>query len=916
MRALIILCLLGCTALATAFSEIRTATLPNGISYYIWPAGKAERACLQLVLPIGSVHEEEHERGLAHLVEHLMFRGTASYSQAAIMEFLSSIHAQIGPDANAYTRFDHTVYILEVPATDLSAIATGLKIIRGWITDATLKHRDIEEERSIVLEEWRAQLGQEAQIFEDNLQLIFADSRYAKRLPIGLPEVISSASPNTIRQFYNRWYLNAPAAIIVTGAVDGDAVEELICSQFSSLSQMRSWEHVPSFPIPSQSGIRAKILSNPSSPDNYLQVLVTQENNTVDSPASPHRSLLHALYYTLLQQRLDSLKETEVAIVSNYYPIELTNNTTTHCIEVAFRQGDFLWVTDQLASILNRLFVEGFIEQELQYAKEILRLAFSMSQATGEDFDPRQLAQLCQQNFLKKGLLPDSLSFSEMLLMLEELALEDLNRFSSEIDYVHHGLILGMLNNSAEEELPTLETLQTVWNSPLSELSLSTGSAIPSNLQLMATPPACGMVMATSMQEPLGLLTWHLSNGMRVHLLPKPHSLYLTLWGVANGGLMDLPSDQLLAGRLASETLAQSGIGPYSPQELDRRLGTLYVDLTRSITPLSRHLSGSCSAATIEQFFQMIHLTFTEQQIRHEAFEQTRSNQLREVAHVWLNPHAIFEMKSLEINYANHPLFMMPSAKELRDIQYDDVARICIQAFSNPKPFDLFFVGDVEVGLFSQLIERYLATIPKFDRKHTPVRELNLSFSPQVKIERIIAGNDPESQVQFTFPVALTQSSPEDLATAYLVADLIGSRIQDLIRNRLSATYSVSSQLTFIYPDLNSGRLVIRFTCHPEDAEILSLITLRALGQLSLQGPLETEVELHKQQALRQLRRSEMRNEFWSAALGRHAEFGWDLQALTNPSTLYLAITIDSARAMITQMLPLDRYTLMMSFPK
>ena len=165
---------------------VRTGVLPNGLTYYIRKNVKPEkRVELRLAVNTGSVQEDDDQLGLAHLVEHLCFKGTKSFPKADLIHYLQSVGASFGPDINAYTAFDETVYMLSLPTDVPTTLANGLKIMREWAHDVNFDPADIDTECGVVVEEWRLGRGAGQRMRDKFHPVVFKDSKYAKRLPIG-----------------------------------------------------------------------------------------------------------------------------------------------------------------------------------------------------------------------------------------------------------------------------------------------------------------------------------------------------------------------------------------------------------------------------------------------------------------------------------------------------------------------------------------------------------------------------------------------------------------------------------------------------------------------------------------------------------------------------------------------------------
>ncbi|MEI8313750.1 MAG: pitrilysin family protein [Verrucomicrobiota bacterium] len=215
---------------------VRTGQLPNGLTYFIRKNAKPEkRVELRLAVNAGSVQEDDDQLGLAHLVEHMCFKGTKSFPKADLLHYLQSVGAGFGPDINAYTGFDETVYQLSLPSDVPETLNNGLKIMREWAHDVNFDPADIDLERGVVVEEWRLGRGATQRMRDKSVPIMFRGSKYARRLPIGTKESIEGMSHETIKRCYREWYRPDQMAMIVVGDVDPDQMEQTIRTQFGSL---------------------------------------------------------------------------------------------------------------------------------------------------------------------------------------------------------------------------------------------------------------------------------------------------------------------------------------------------------------------------------------------------------------------------------------------------------------------------------------------------------------------------------------------------------------------------------------------------------------------------------------------------------------------------------------------------------
>jgi len=215
---------------------VRSGQLDNGIQYYIQKNAKPEnRAELRLALKAGATSEDDDQRGIAHFVEHMAFNGTKNFKKNELVDYLESVGSKFGPDLNAYTSFDETVYMLQARTDTLSYLEKGLLILEDWAGAITFEDEEIDKERGVVESEWRSGLGPDQRMFYKYLPIVYKGSRYAERLPIGDPKTINTVPYETVRRFYKDWYRPDLMAVVVVGDVDVDLVEKEIKARFSKI---------------------------------------------------------------------------------------------------------------------------------------------------------------------------------------------------------------------------------------------------------------------------------------------------------------------------------------------------------------------------------------------------------------------------------------------------------------------------------------------------------------------------------------------------------------------------------------------------------------------------------------------------------------------------------------------------------
>ena len=223
-------------------ADMTVGQLDNGLRYYIVendaPGGQVE---LLLAVDAGSAQQPVPDSGNAHFLEHMMFNGTEDYPVNELDAVLRGLGVEIGPDLNAYTSFDETVYQLSMPTVDENNVELGLRVLAQWAAAATIDQADVEAERGVVREEHRLRNESGgAEINERLFEYYTQNSGYENHLPIGSPEEILATDAEELRAFYDDWYRPDNMAIIAVGDVDTASVERLIKQELAGVTDRGS----------------------------------------------------------------------------------------------------------------------------------------------------------------------------------------------------------------------------------------------------------------------------------------------------------------------------------------------------------------------------------------------------------------------------------------------------------------------------------------------------------------------------------------------------------------------------------------------------------------------------------------------------------------------------------------------------
>ena len=291
--------------------SIKVGKLSNGLTYYIRKNTRPEKkAELRLVVNAGSILEDDDQQGLAHFTEHMAFNGSKNFKKNDIVSFLQSIGVEFGADLNAYTSFDETVYILPIPTDKKEIVDKGFQILEDWASTVAFENEEVDKERGVVLEESRIGKGADDRMSKITYPKIFADSRYAKRLPIGQEDILKNFKYDVIKRFYKDWYRPDLMAVLVVGDVDVAETEQLIKKHFEHLKSPATPRPRTYAEIPERKKSEGVIATDKEATNPILQIYYSNTKEKEETTLADYRnSMVRRLFTSMLSQRLQELTQ-------------------------------------------------------------------------------------------------------------------------------------------------------------------------------------------------------------------------------------------------------------------------------------------------------------------------------------------------------------------------------------------------------------------------------------------------------------------------------------------------------------------------------------------------------------------------------------------------------------------------------
>ncbi len=897
---------------------VRTGTLPNGLTFFIRRNTQPEkRAALRLVVKAGSIDEADDQRGLAHLLEHMAFNGSAHFKSGELVSYLESIGSRFGPDVNAYTSFDETVYMLEVPTDREGILERGLDALGDFAGGISLDSTEIDRERGVVVEEWRGRQGAATRMEAVQMQALFGASRYVDRLPIGLPEVLKSFPAERLRDFYRDFYRADRIAVVVVGDFDPAAMETLVRRHFGALPTAPSAPRAI-YPVPLDPGTRYVAVSDREAQGSSVTVVYKRPGSLVRTAAEYRASVVRSLAYSMINARFAELARVPEApfLRASAGESSLGRDVDTFSVSARVDEGRIERGLDALGQELARLRQHGFGAAELERARKDLLAGYERAYNERDKAQTGGLATELVRHVLYEEPAPGIDRELELVrTFLPGITTTEVSALVRTLITDERRVVIAAFPEKAGVRAATDASLRE---------ALSAGAAAPvepwrdeiAGRELLAMRPTPGTIRARREIGELGVTVLTLSNGVEVWLKPTDfRNDQIAFTAYARGGTSLAPEADYLDASLSASLVGVAGVGGFTPIDLDKLLAGRIANAAPFITTFTHGISGGSTPRDLETALQLVYLHFTAPNREGAAFTLLARRLEASLANQAQSPGAAFGESVRRLNTLDH--------YSVRPIRPEDVSRLRGERmsayydarFTNAADFTFFVVGAFTVDGIAPLVETYLASLPSKGRAEAQARDLHFQFPPAIARETVRKGQEPRSQTAITFfsDPGLDELESHRLRAATTVLQM---RLRDVLREELSGTYSVSVTHADTAPFPGYGTTTVQFGSSPENAERLTNVVLAEVERLRREGPAVADVQAVKETEKREIETALRQNGYWLNSLQATHMLGRDPLRILQRLERAESLTRDNIHDAVRKYFPPDRYTVVTLMPE
>jgi zinc protease len=899
-------------------SSVTSGSLNNGLRFFIKANRRPEkRAELRLVVNAGSVLEDDNQAGLAHFTEHMAFNGTTHFKKQELVRYLESIGMAFGPEVNAYTNFDETVYMLTVPTDAADALDKAFLILQDWAKGILFEDEAISVERGVVIEEWRLGRGADARIQDKQFPVLFAGSRYADRLPIGRREVLESFKPGILKKFYRDWYRPDLMAVIAVGDFEKRAVESAIRFRFKDLAAPPDPRPRNVFEIPDHAGTRFSIVSDPEATGSEIGVYYKNGLYPEKTVSDYRRTLVENIYDAMMNQRL--FEQTRRPDPPFVYALSgkgrIVRSKGVYYLGAGVKDNGIPAGLEALLTEAERVRRFGFTPGEFERAKSDMLRSMERAVAETDKTESSGLASELVRHFLVGEPDPGPAWELEMMkALLPGVGLDVINSLPGEWMPDANRVVLIGLPEKAGVRKPSEAELASVFGKVRSKTMEPYHDDVLDR-PLAPVPPAPGRIASVKTDPAIGTTEWTLSNGVRVVLKPtdfKNDEIRFTSF--SPGGNSLVTDANAIAAATAASVVKEGGAGAFTNIQLDKKLTGKVVRVSPTIGMLTEGISGSASPRDVESMFQLIYLTLTAPRRDTSAFRSYQERMKGMLENRSKQPETAF-FDTLQVLLASHHRRARPwSLSLLNEMNLDSSLAIYRDRFSDAGDFTFFFAGNFRPDSIRPLVETWLGGLSSQGRKES-WKDIGIR-PPRGVIEKIVrSGIESKSRVALIF-TGRWNWSPEANHRFESMAGFLRIRLREVLREDLGGTYGVSVTPSVTLFPVAEYSLSITFGCSPDRAEELTQTVFRQIETLKKKGPEPADLAKVKEIQRRDYETDMKQNGYWLDALWSAAFTGQNPEQILKIPDRIAGLTTDDVRKTADAVFDLNNYVKVILLPE
>ncbi|MBO5720085.1 MAG: insulinase family protein [Bacteroidales bacterium] len=861
--------------------NVKYGVLENGLTYILRHNEESKnRANFYIAQKVGSVLEEDNQRGLAHFLEHMAFNGSEHFPGKSMINYLEKNGVKFGNDLNAYTSFDQTVYNIDNVPTDRENIVDScLYILYDWSAAISLEHEEIDNERGVILEEWRTRNTAPLRLYEATAKVLFKGTKYPNRMPIGTMEVVQNFSYDTLKDYYKKWYRPDLQGIIIVGDIDVEAVEAKIKEIWANrkLDENRAervWQSIPDNETPLVSIATDK-------ETNRTEVSIYSKHKSLDRNIKATMLGVEDVYiksvvgYVFSQRLTEICQKPGVSILdARCVDGKMLADKDAFMVDAVAKEGESFEAIKLLATEIERFQRYGITEGEYDRAKANI---ISMFEREYNERDKVQNSKYVKEylNFFLNGgsIMGIEKDFEAIKSVASKISADDINNYIKTIITDKNRVVIVEGIEKEGIKYPTEEEVLAAIND-IDNATIEPYKDDMSGKELISKEIIPGKVVKESVDKKLGTKTWTLSNGAKVVLKNTNYKKdQIMVNGVSKGGayLYDNDINDVYNTLLFEDIISLSKVGGFTKNEIGKLLAGKRANASLGLGNKSESVRGVSSVKDIETFLQMIYLLMTDISKDDEAYSAWMDAAKEELKNKDANPkNAVADSLTIAI-YKGNPRRMSIDIEDLNRVSYDRIIEIWKERYSNAGDFTFNFVGNIDEDVIKPLIEKYIASLPS-SKKREKFADDKYGMRHEEYINRF---ERPMENIVGTVNggfIGKTKCSTKNMMMLSIFEQVMDMVYTATIREEEGGTYGVGTKASISIQ--NEWFFRFGFDTNVESMDRLKERAIKEMFNVVNHGVEQEKFDRVKKYMLKKANDDVKRNSFWVTQLNEKAVYG------------------------------------------
>ena len=874
-------------AMPTPFDpNVRRGKLENGLTYYIRHNEKpAQRANFYIAQKVGSILEEEDQRGLAHFLEHMAFNGTVNFPGKALLNYMEHNGVKFGENVNAWTSIEQTVYMLtNVPTNNMGLVDSCILILHDWSSFIALEGEEIDKERGVILEEMRQGQGAQMRIYQKMLPEIYPNSPYGHRLPIGTEEVVANFDHEALRAYYHKWYRPDLQGIIIIGDIDVNVVESHLKSIFEDIPAPIDPAERTRFEVADNAEPIVSICTDREETNYSLSVYFKHDvmpNEAKGDISYWMKGYIDQLVATMYNNRMEELTQKAnppFIFGYGYYGTFFISDTKDAWTSLAYAKDK-----DGIDEAMNAIVAENKRMQQYGFtASEFERAKADLQKRIENQYDERDKQETNRYFYpiLNHFLTNEPLMGIEneyMLLsqILPSLPVEAINAYAKELIREDNIVITLTAPEKEGEVLPTKEELLAMFEAA-NKVEVTPYVETVSDEPLIAVLPVKGAIESKEVDETFETVVLTLKNGVKVIYKPtnfKDDEVVMSVYSFGGYSAMDQSDPYTLQEINSLVTLG--GVGNFSAIDLPKVLAGKKASVHPYISNITEGMSGNCSARDLETMLQLTYLYFTSPRSDDEAFQSYITRTKSMVANIESDPNTAFRDNLMFALYDNHPLVKRMKAEDYDKVDYDKAMKLYADRFKDANNFVFTFVGNINPETFEPMVELYLGSLKTKKNDETWTTNVPLITDKDVTSHYTKAMENPKVTCYIIYNGDMKFDRKSQL-TLQLLNDVMDIVYTEKIREDEGGTYGVGVNANLSQCPKESFMFLIGFETNKEMYEKLIGIAKAELQNVANNGPRPEDLKKVKEFLVKKHAEDLESNRYWMSSIVTKEQYGYN----------------------------------------